>query len=413
MAVVKRNLVEKLNKLLDFFPAVIILGVRQGGKTTLAKMLRPEWRYFDLERASDYDRVSGDVDFFFKENPEKLIIDEVQESPELFRELRGVIDRNRDQKNRFILTGSSSFELLKSASESLAGRVGIVELGNLKLNEYLGKPLSPFYNIFDNRLSPDSLAYLKGLRPGFSHDQVKDFFLKGGYPEPLFAHDDEFYFNWMENYYHTYIQRDIRGLFPKLDIVRYRRFVSLLSSLSGTIINRSEVGRALDTSEVTVKHYLDIAHGSYIWRNVLSYEKAATKAIAKMPKGIFRDSGLLHFLQRIRDREQLDAYPRLGTSFEAFVIEEIVKGLAATMATGWEYYYYRTKSGAEVDLILEGDFGILPIEIKYGIKTDKTQLTSLKRFITDNDLALGMVINNSDEVMMLAERVVQVPAGLL
>jgi len=413
MTELKRNLEEKLNKLLDFFPAVIILGVRQGGKTTLAKRIRPDWKYFDLEKGSDYDRVTGDFDFFFKENPDNLIIDEVQTSPELFGELRGIIDKDRQKKNRFILTGSSSFELLKNVSESLAGRVGIVELGTLKLNELTEKPLSPFYKIFNEPISLDIIDYLKILKNDVSHNQVMDFFFKGGYPEPVLADNFEFYQNWMENYYQTYIQRDIRKLFPKLDITRYRRFISMLSSLSGTIVNRSEVGRSLDTSEVTVRDYLDIAHGTYLWRNILSFEKSISKSIVKMPKGIFRDSGLAHFLQRIRSREQLNIYPRVGASFESFITEEIIMGLEAKMITGWDYYYYRTRNGAEVDLILEGDFGILPIEIKYGMKTDPKKLTSLKKFINDNNLPFGIVINNSEEVTMLTERIIQIPAGLV
>jgi predicted AAA+ superfamily ATPase len=288
-----------------------------------------------------------------------------------------------------------------------------VELGTLKLNEFAGKPLSPFYKIFDNLLSLNTLKYLKNLQPQVSHEQVTNFFLKGGYPEPAVNDDDQFHFSWMENYYKTYIERDIRKLFPRLDIVKYRRFIAMLSSLSGTILNRSEVGRSLDTSEVTVKEYLDIAHGTYVWRNMPSYEKSAIKSILKMPKGILRDSGLLHFLQRIHDKEQLSAYPRVGTSFEAFIIEEIIKGLEAKMLTGWEYYYYRTRNGAEIDLILDGNFGILPIEIKYGLKTDKSKITSLRKFIKDNNLPFGIVINNSEEVTMLAEGVIQIPAGLV
>jgi len=118
-------------------------------------------------------------------------------------------------------------------------------------------------------------------------------------------------------------------------------------------------------------------------------------------------------LQRIRNRDQLSVYHRVGATFESFIIEEIIKGLEATMSTGWEYYYYRTRNGAEVDLILEGDFGILPIEIKYGMKTDKHQLGSLNQFIKNNNLPFGILINNSEEVTMLAERIIQIPATLL
>jgi len=413
MAGVRRNLENKIEKLLGFFPAVIILGVRQCGKTTLSKDIRPGWKYFDLEKGSDFDRISHDTDFFFKENSQGVIIDEAQQYPELFGELRGVIDADRSQKGRFILTGSSSFELIKKFSESLAGRVGIVELGTLKLNEFLENPLSPFYKIFEKPLSTESLDYLKGLQPGIFHEQLMDFFFLGGYPEPTLSGNLEFYNNWMENYFQTYIQRDIRRLFPKLDIIKYRRLITMLSSLSGNIINRADVGRSLDVSGVTVRDYLDIAHGSYLWRNVYSYERSVGKSVIKMPRGIFRDSGFSHYLQRIRDREQLAAYPRVGASFEAFIMEEIIKGLQATMVTGWNPYYYRTKNGSEVDLVLEGDFGVLPIEIKYGLKTNSNQLTGLRKFVADNKLPFGIVINNSHEVAMLTSNIIQIPATLL
>jgi len=127
MADKKRNIGRKINDLLTFFPVVIILGVRQCGKTTLAKMLRPDWHYFDLERSRDFDFVTGDFDFFVKEHPHSVIIDEAQRHPPLFQELRGVIDRERKNRNRFLLTGSSSLELIKNVSESLAGRVGLIE----------------------------------------------------------------------------------------------------------------------------------------------------------------------------------------------------------------------------------------------------------------------------------------------
>lgn len=413
MTGISRNLENKVNKLLEFFPAVIILGVRQCGKTTLAKQLRPGWKYIDMEKGSDYERVTRDFDFFFREHPENLILDEVQEAPELFSELRGIIDRDRHSKGRFILTGSSSMELIKNVSESLAGRVGIVELGTLKMNEFYRRSLPPFYSIFKEPLSSATLDYLRELNGGLSHSQVMECFLKGGYPEPVLSGSDEFHLTWMENYFYTYIQRDIRGLFPKLEISRYRRFINMLSSLSGTIINRSQLGRSLDTSQVTVKEYLDIANGSYIWRNIGSFEKSVSKSIVKMPKGIFRDSGLLHYLQRLHTHEQLMSYPQVGTGFEAFIIEEIVKGLRATMQAGWEYYYYRTRNGAEVDLILEGNFGVLPIEIKFGLKTDSHRLSSLKKFVNDNNLPLGIVINNSEEVALLADRIIQIPAGLI
>ena len=413
MTELKRNIGNKINELLNFFPVVIILGVRQCGKTTLARMLRPEWRYFDLERARDLDLISRDFDFFIKEHGHSIIIDEAQRHPALFQELRGVIDRDRRRKNRFLLTGSSSPDLIKNVSETLSGRVGLVELGTFKINETYELNLPDFYGIFKEKLDASAIDFIKTLRTDMNHDQVMDAFLKGGYPEPVLQKDERFHELWMENYLETYVQRDIRALFPRLDLIKYRRFISMLSSLSGTIINRSQVGRSLDVSEKSIRDYLEIAEGSYIWRNTPSYETSLSKSIVKMPKGNFRDSGLANFIQGIKNRNHLLNHPNVGALFEAFITEEIIKGIQATDVTNWAYYYFRTRNGAEIDLILEGPFGVLPIEIKSGSTINKRQLQTLKSFVILHKLPLGIVVNNSDNIEMIADRIIQLPANFL
>lgn len=409
---VKRNAERNINVLLSFFPVVLIVGARQTGKTTLARKCCPGWSYYDLQKGSDFDFISRDYDFFFRENDKHIIIDEAQELPKLFKELRGVIDSDRQSKGRFVLTGSSSPDLLKEASDSLAGRIGIIEIGTLKMNETQELPLPSFYNLFKESLNiKNSISLLKEIKITES-DTIK-YFLKGGYPEPTLADDSNFYRQWMDNYYQTYINRDVKSLFPKLNSVKYRRFVDILSSLSGTIINKASVGRSIDVSEVTIRDYLEIAHSTFIWRLIPSYTNSKIKSVIKMPKGIFRDSGLAHYLAGIESREQLIRYNSVGSSFEGFVIEEILKGLKTLDIGRWDYYYYRTRNGSEVDLILEGSFGLLPVEIKFGSHTMLKQLTSLRKFIADNNLEFGIVINNSKEVQMLCDNVIQVPVGCI
>ncbi|RLB88924.1 MAG: ATP-binding protein [Deltaproteobacteria bacterium] len=407
MTYLERNLKKRIDDFLTIFPVVLIIGARQTGKTTLVKKCRPEWRYFDLEKGSDFDFITNDFDFFFREYPEHLIIDEAQESPQLFRELRGVIDSDRQKKGRFILTGSSSPDLLKGISDSLAGRVGILEIGTLKMNEQTGQPLSNFYQLFMQPLHKRNIDLIRQL-PLLENDCL-DIFLKGGYPEPIQQQSETAYYTWMDNYHKTYISTDIKRLYPKLDSIKYRRFIGMLAELSGTIVNKAQLGRSIDTSEVTVRDYLDIADKSFIWRSIPSYENSMTKSVVKMPKGIYRDSGLLHYLLNIFSRDQMLQNPSVGHSFESFVIEEILKGMQATMIPRWNYYYYRTRNGAEIDLILEGSFGLLPIEIKFGSSTTMKQLTSLNKFIKEQALPFGVVINNSEEIRLLNKKIVQVP----
>lgn len=407
----KRNLYNKINKLLEMFPVVAIIGSRQCGKTTLSKTIRPNWLYLDLEKLTDFNRVDLDPEFFFQQNSENVIIDEAQLCPSVFTSLRSVIDQNRNQKGRFIITGSSSPELLTNISESLAGRIATIELSPFKANEIYNKELSQFYDLFKNNLSKvffDSIGTAK-LTP----QQIQNAWLLGGYPEPVLQQNHEFYTHWMLNYENSYINRDIAKLYPKLNKIAYQRFITMLCKLSSTILNKSELGRALEVSERSIREFLNIADGTFIWRQIPSYENTNIKSIVKMPKGHIRDSGLLHSLLGITNKEKLINDPIIGASWEAFVIEEIIKGLQATMITHWKPYYYRTRTGVEVDLILDGPFGVLPIEIKYGVKTNIKQLKSLEEFVVKNNLLFGLLINQSEEPYWLTKNIFQLPATYL
>ncbi|OGO90268.1 MAG: hypothetical protein A3F10_03340 [Coxiella sp. RIFCSPHIGHO2_12_FULL_42_15] len=407
-----RNLQNKINVLLEMFPCVVLLGARQSGKTTLCKALRPDWLYLDLEKTSDLNRIEYDPEFFFQEHPHHLIIDEAQRLPTLFETLRGVIDQQREMPGRFILTGSSSPELLQNVSESLAGRIAIVELGTFKTNEIFAAPLSPFYELFAKKnITRESLSQLSA--PLLTLEQIQFTWQRGGYPEPVLKPSTVFYAQWMENYESTYINRDIAHLFPQLNRVAYQRFLTMLCKLSGTILNKSDVARALEVSASSIREFLHIAHGTFLWRQLPSFEGSISKSIIKMPKGHIRDSGLLHSLLRISDKETLYKDPIVGASFEGFIIEEIIKGLQATLLTQWSTYYYRTRAGAEIDLILQGPFGTLPIEIKYGATVNPRQLRSLESFIIDNKLDVGLIINQAKNATWLSRHVFQLPANYL
>ncbi len=408
--IIRRNLTDKLEKLLNFFPVVAVVGARQVGKTTLVRSFAPDWYYLDLEKPEDYERAAHDPQLLFEQHPRQLIIDEAQILPELFNVLRGVIDAKREEKRRFIITGSSSMSLLTKISESLAGRIAIIELDPLKANEYYQSPLSPFYEFLCGRMPADELFSYKSP---MTHQQLQNFWLKGGYPEPLLHQEKDFYLLWMQQYRDTYIHRDLAMLFPKLNKIKYQRFVAMLSQLSSTIINRSDLARTLEVDEKTVREYLKIAEGTFIWRELLSYENSFVKSIVKMPKGHIRDSGLLNNFLRISTLEKLYENPIIGRSFEGFVTEEVIKGLSATLETNWNACYYRTRSGVEVDLILQGNFGVIPIEIKYGTYTSLKQLKSLSQFIAENNLPYGIVINQSTEARWLNKVIFQLPVTWL
>lgn len=324
--------------------------------------------------------------------------------------LRGVIDEHRNLKGRFILTGSSSPDILTGISESLAGRVAIVELGTLKANEIYQQPLSHFYHLFLDKLHPDQLPKSK---PNLDLSQMQAVWLRGGYPEPILNLDNHFFNEWMNNYRDTYINRDIANLFPRLNKVAYQRFLQMLCQLSGTILKKSDIARAIEVSEKTIAEYLTIATGTFLWQPLPSFEKNITQSIVKMPKGYIRDSGLLHYLLKINTQNDLYYHPKVSSSFEGFVIEEIYKGLQALPITNWETFYFRTRSQAEVDLVLDGFFGTLPIEIKQGLKVQKKELISLTRFIEENNCPFGLVINQAEETRWLTPTIYQLPVNWL
>ncbi len=393
------------------FPAVAVVGARQCGKTTLVRTLRPDWLYIDLEKPSDFNRIESDPEFFLQQNSAQVIFDEAQLSPTLFEVLRGVIDNDREKPGRFIITGSSSPELLTHISETLAGRIATVELGTLKANELFDKPLSSFYQLFENPLSASFFDHLPEATLSLNH--IQQAWYQGGYPEPVLKKSKAFYLQWMENYENTYIYRDLARLYPRLNKTAYQRFLGMLCHLSATILNKSEIGRALEVSEKSVREFLTIADGTFLWRQLASYEKSAAKSIIKMPKGHIRDTGLLHTLLRITDEQQLYRDPIVGRSFEGFVMEELIKGLQSSLITHWQPFYYRTRGGAEVDFILEGPFGTLPVEIKYGTQVTNNQLKSLESFIVDNELPFGLLINQANRPYWLNRRIFQLPANYL
>jgi predicted AAA+ superfamily ATPase len=404
-----RNITAYLLDMLQKFPAIAIIGARQVGKTTLAKTVGDGFAYVDLEKPSDYDRVTRDPEFFLKQMPSNIIFDEAQFFPQLFTVLRGAIDEQRDKKGRFIITGSSSMELLRNVSESLAGRIAIIELGTLKTNELCQKPLSDFYQLFKQPLQQDTF---KIESPPLPFNNVQEAWFKGGYPEPCASRDDSYYQEWMVNYETTYVNRDIAQLFPKLDKVAFRRFINMLGELSSKTLNKSDIGRSIGVTEPTIADYIDIANGTFIWRAIPSFEQNVTKRVVKMPRGHIRDTGLLHHLLHIGSLKQLQSSHMAGFSFEAFVIEEILKGLQ-DVRVQTQAYYYRTYSGAEIDLVLEGNFGILPIEIKYGSTVLSRQLRAMTEFLEEHRLGFGILVNQADNIEWLTKNIIQVPATYL
>lgn len=402
----KRIYQKTLFELLEFFPCVAVVGVRQCGKTTLVQQLPAEWQLFDLEKASDFEVISRDPDLFLRLHPNWVAIDEAQLLPELFASLRVAIDADRGRAGRFVITGSSSPELIGSISESLAGRVAVLEMAPLTFGETQQRLIPRLAALISERAPLEAFQEL--AIPKDILQVQHDYWFRGGYPEPWLRNNPRFTTLWMQNYIRTYLNRDIQQLFPGLNREKFRLFIQMLSNLSGTVINYSNVARTLGVSQPTARDYFRIAHNTFIWRHIPAYSQNTSKRIVKHPKGYLRDTGLLHFLLHLRSLNDLLAHPMMGHSWEAAVTEEILRGLDA-LGISYDYSYYRTGAGAEVDLILEGDFGVVPIEIKYSQKVLLRELRGIRDFIREHNCPYGLVINNDERVTWYDENLLGIP----
>ncbi len=400
-----------MEEYLTLFPCVGIIGPRQCGKTTLLEVLPEHWRRFDLERGSDFQAISQDPDVFLRLHPEFTAVDEAQLLPSLFPALRVAIDADRRRKGRFVITGSSSPSLLTSISESLAGRIGLIEMSPFMWAE-IGDPNIPLSMDCLTSRPRDLEAIRTSLKPRGDLQLVHDYWFRGGYPEPWIEGGDRFRSLWMNQYVQTYLYRDVGRLFPGLNQPRFQLFLQMLGGLTGTVLNYADIAKTLGVSQPTVRDYFSIAHGTFVWRRVPAYRKNMMKRLTKHPKGYLRDSGLAHHLMRIGDIFSLMGHPHMGRLFEGMVIEEILRQLQC-LGRQFDYCYFRTAAGAEVDLVLEGDFGLLPIEIKHAGTVTPRELRPLKDFIHEQGCPFGIVINNDVEPRLITENILSIPFARL
>lgn len=323
---IKRRLEKKITQNLRHSASVVMIGPRQVGKTTLAINICNTLSalYLDLENRLDLQKIS-DIKSFYNENSDKLIIlDEIQKLPNLFSELRGIIDKERRNNNKtglFLFLGSASIELLKQSSESLAGRITYTELHPLDVIEFAGSNIN----------------------------KTNQLWLRGGFPESLLSKTDKFSLNWRNNFIKTYLERDIPQLGPRIPAATLERLWIMLAHKQGTPINSSQLAQNLDISSVTVTRYLDLMVDLLLIRRLKPWTSNIGKRLIKTPKIYVRDSGVTHALLNIISYNSLLGHPVVGASWESFVIENIM----SVIPSGVQAFYYRTTGGAEIDLVLE------------------------------------------------------------
>lgn len=320
----KQKIQDKLGK----FPAVSILGPRQCGKTTLARQF--DGIYFDMETEGSAARLDAEWESLVAGN-KLIVIDEAQQTPWVFSRLRGTIDADRERNGRFLLLGSVSPSLMKDVSESLAGRLGLVQM-------------TPF------------------ILPELEAGQMDELWLRGGYPDGGIL-ESRMFPEWQQSYLELLAMRDLPmwGLPAKPQ--QTMRLLAMLAAFHGKPLNASQLGSSLSLDHKTVLHYCDFLEGAFLIRRLSPYFTNIKKRLIKTPRIFWRDSGLLHSLMNVGDMEQLYRQPWLGHSWEGFIIEQTLNTIAAA-GKRVQPFFFRTSDGFELDLVLDWGTARWAIEIK-------------------------------------------------
>jgi len=377
---IERQLQATIERRLLQAPAVVLLGPRQVGKTTLARAIaaaHPNAMMLDLERESDRAALEQPELFFPAHRDRLLVLDEIQLMPRLFAALRPEIDADR-RMGRFLLLGSASADLLRQSGESLAGRVSYLELTPLLAAEL-------------------PRVDLAGLQ---SH------WLRGGFPLSYLAPDESASYTWRQDFIRTFLQRDLPGMGVRVPAETLRRFWQMLAHLQGQLFNASQLGMSLGgASHTTATRYLEVLVDTMMVRRLQPYLANVGKRLVKSPKVYLRDSGVLHALLGIATVQELQGHPIAGASWEGFVVEQV----AAALPHDAQLSFYRTAAGTELDLVIERGRRKLGVEIKFSSAPKPTK--GFWHALQDLQIDRAYVIAPVPRRYPLADRVEVVPVS--
>jgi predicted AAA+ superfamily ATPase len=341
---IKRRIEENITENLKHFPAIGLVGPRQSGKTTLAKIIAKKCDrpviYLDLENPQDFEKLNDSQLYLEQFKKHLVILDEAQRKPELFPLLRSLIDEDK-KPGRFMILGSASPSLKRQASESLAGRIAYHELSPFTLDEV---------NVSDAN--------------------INKLWLRGGYPQSYLADSDKIAITWMQNFIRTHLERDLPALGVRVPSTTLNRFWTMLAHCSGQLWNAAKLADSLGVDSKTTRRYLDLLEDTFMIRQLQPFFANIKKRLVKSPKIYIRDTGLLHTLLKIYSFDDLTANPVLGSSWEGFCIEQII----ALKPSSYDIYFYRTQAAAEIDLVLTKGLKVeIAVEIKYSLTPKMTK----------------------------------------
>ncbi|WP_461394513.1 ATP-binding protein [Deferrisoma sp.] len=402
---IERSLETVIRRAAAEFPAVVVTGPRQSGKTTLLQhAFGSRYGYVSLELPDVRAAAAADPRMFLELHPPPVIFDEIQYAPDLLPYIKERIDANRRGKGLFLLTGSQNLLLAEKVTESLAGRAAMLRLFPLSRREAEGRPDLPLpWEAGPRAPSGSPLAY----------GELWERFLRGGYPE-LWAEPDRDTTLWHASYVQTYLERDVRGLRQVGDLSLFQSFVRVLAARSAQLLNLSDVARDLGVAVNTVKAWLSVLEATYQVVVVRPYFANIGKRLVKSPKVYFTDVGTLCYLVGLTDPAHAAAGPMAGAVFETAVLGEILKTLAHRGQVP-RLYFWRTAAGLEVDFVVEVGGRLVPIEVKTSATPRPAMASAIRRFRKDlgERVLPGYVVHPGDATLPLGPGITALPFGEL
>jgi uncharacterized protein len=413
-----RLLETKISEYFEVFSVVSVIGPRQCGKSTLlehySKQSQSKWQYFNLDIRALRSKVEADPDLFVKDFDSNIIIDEAQKVPDLFDALKSLVDKKFPHK--ILLSGSTNFLMLESISESMSGRVGILEMLPFSLSESLEISSNNIvYRLIQAKDTKSALKELKNL-DHVEEKEIFDFILKGGFPKIHELKSNKAIDTWFQSYLTTYIDKDVRDIANISDLENFQNVYKLLAYQSSNMLNFSNIAGDIGLDTKTIKKFFTVLEMTYHYKKLFSFRENFKAKISKTPKLFSIDTGMLNHLLNNFEKDEMLNSGHWSKILETWVFSELYKQIKNSSPKR-DLYFYRTRNDSEVDFVIQVGKQLIPIEVKSGYQVKPMQLRSMKTFIDDYSakfkVPFGIVFHRADEVSNLADNIIGVPLTLL